>query len=116
MRVKSAVSRPPSEVRRNLATYQWGAKKLCSPTYGVKARFTCGQTTVEVLFCFECDILAVHASDRMREENFDFNRNALLKIARQTFPRDDEIRALKPNENEEQDRKRFYDELARKRE
>ena len=88
-------------------TYQWGVMKLCSVDYGVKARFIRGRSIVQVLFCFECDILEVTVDGKARNENFDFNHNALVRIIRQVFPADRRIRRLEENPDEEQGRENF---------
>jgi len=102
-----------SDVLLDFDTYQWTVTKLCSPDYGVKVRFLRGTSLVEVLFCFECDILAVTANGATREENFDFNHNALVKVVQEIFPRDEKIARLERNEDEQVERQEFLRTLAR---
>lgn len=96
-----------SRILLDFDTYQWGVVKLCSPDYGVKAHFTRAQSTIDVLFCFECDILEVSVAGNTHSENFDFNHNALAKLVRQVFPRDQKIQRLEINPDEQEAYKRF---------
>jgi hypothetical protein len=81
--------------------------KLCSVDYGVRARFIRGRSIVQVLFCFECDILEVTVDGKARIENFDFNHNALVRVMRPVFAGDQKIRRLKENPDEKQGREKF---------
>ena len=80
--------------------------KLCSPNYGLRLRFERGKDSVEILFCYECDILQVTHNGRIKEENFDFAHNKLVKAVQAVFPKDDAIRKLELND-EEQQRKEY---------
>jgi hypothetical protein len=107
---KSVSARSQKQLSRILLdfdTYQWGVTKLCVVDYGVKARFRRAKSEVEVLFCFECDILEIKLNGRSTAENFDFNHNALVKIMRQVFPRDKKIRHLDENRDEKKNREHF---------
>ena len=106
--VRSGLVHSLSKILLDFETYQWGVKKACSPNHGVKARFARGDSAVEVRFCFECDILEIVTNEKSREENFDFNRNALVDIAKSVFPRDSTVRSLEKNKEERQDKERFY--------
>ena len=93
-------------------TYKWTVNKMCSPEYGMKARFIRGGAVVEVLFCFECDILEITFAGKSRTENFDFGHHEFVAIAKKLFPKDSKIRELKRN-NPQQERQEFENELNR---
>ena len=62
--------------------YHWGVAKLCSPDYGIKARFIRGKAVVQVRFCFDCDILEITFDGKTRTENFDFSHGERLQRGR----------------------------------
>ena len=96
----------------DFSTYHWSVTKLCAPDYGLKLRFSRGTNAVDVRFCFECDILEITSAGQIRTENFDFNHNAFVSMAKRLFPKDQTIQKLE-KENEQQARKRFESELQR---
>ena len=83
-------------------TYVFGSAKGCKFTPGIGFRVWNGDTAaVEVVICFDCDELIVHApkasdgSIRGAMEDFDPARPALVRLAKEAFPEDKEIQALK---------------------
>ena len=78
------------------STYEWDAAKACMPVYGVRIQFKLGAEEVDVLFCFECDILGVYDNGApMGGEDFDDAREEILSVIRKLFPDDADIQALK---------------------
>ena len=82
-------------------SYEWGAGKLCSPDYGLRLRFLRGRDVVEILFCYDCDILQITHAGRIKEENFDFAHNKLVEAIQRAFPKDEIVRALKTNDEKQ---------------
>jgi hypothetical protein len=77
-------------------SYLWNAAKACIPQYGVRMSFFRGNERVDVLFCFECDILVVFHNGRLTGGgSFDYAHNALLDDVKRLFPDDAAIQALK---------------------
>mgnify|MGYP006969408098 CR=1 FL=1 len=76
-------------------TYGWDFAKGCEPDFGVRIRFTKGKETVDVFFCFGCDILAVYFNGkRTGDEDFDDARPAFVAAAKALFPKDEAIQGL----------------------
>ena len=71
-------------------SYVWGMMKGCIPDYGARLRFTRGNDVVEVLLCYECDMLQVTfngvvQNGQLQGENFDHAHNALVKALQAVF-------------------------------
>ena len=78
------------------STYLWDLGKGCEPDYGVRVRFVQSDDTVDVLFCFACDILSVYFNgDLVGGEDFDDARLKMVAIMKELFPQDDVIQSLK---------------------
>jgi hypothetical protein len=110
--ISKIAARQLTKILLDFDTYYWGAMKLCDPDYGAKVRFSRGGKIVEVLFCFECDILEVTANGATRHADFNFNHNALAKIFKRIFPRDGKIQTLQINEHEREERDDLLRRLA----
>lgn len=75
--------------------YRWDTAKGCEPDFGVRIRFQRGNDAVDVLFCFDCDILGVYDNGvAVGGEDFDDFRNRLLVIVKDMFPDDEAIQSL----------------------
>jgi hypothetical protein len=84
-----------SKILLDASIYEWDSAKLCEPDYGVRIQFSEGDNTVDVLFCFECDILAVYHNGRpVGGEDFDDARSRLVSIVQKLFPNDEIIQSL----------------------
>lgn len=78
------------------SSYGWDNAKACIPTYGVKLDFTRGNDHLQVLICFECDILSCWLNGQLAGGgDFDPIRTDLVHIVQSIFPNDAEIQALK---------------------
>ena len=78
------------------STYGWDYAKGCIPDYGVRIQFQHDSHEVDVLLCFECDILSVyHNGKAVGGEDFDDGRPQLVKIVKTVFPDDQVIQSLK---------------------
>ena len=51
----------------NPRSYGWNLAKLCIPTYGVRLTFEADGGAVDILLCFECNILAILRGNGMRK-------------------------------------------------
>jgi hypothetical protein len=99
------VLRPPEtrgliDILMSDTTYRWGAASGCKPTPGVAARLRAGTSKVFVILCFECDELQVvrreaggHEAADVRH-NFLPGRPALVRLAKEAFPKDRAIQAM----------------------
>lgn len=75
--------------------YLWDLAKGCDPLYGVRLEFKRKDETVDVVFCFQCDILSVYHNGVAGEsEDFDPIRPALVPLMKKIFPKDGEIQSL----------------------
>ena len=76
-------------------SYGWDFVKACIPTYGVRLTFEADGGAVDILLCFECDILAIFIDGTaIGGEDFDDIRPALVQAVKQIFPDDVELQAL----------------------
>jgi hypothetical protein len=79
--------------------YLWDLAKGCDPLYGVRLEFKRKDETVDVVFCFQCDILSVyHHGASVASEDFDPLRPALVPLVKKIFPKDGEIQSLAPQQ------------------
>jgi hypothetical protein len=93
----------PREIRTRVSTalladdsYGWDYAKPCVPRYGVRLTFIRGTERVDILFCFECDTLAVFHNDSVSGgEDFDPARPIFVKAVKVLFPQDKVIQKLK---------------------
>ena len=77
-------------------TYKFDVAKGCEFLPGVALRTTAGKQPVVILLCFGCDELAIYVGGkRVGHEDFDNARGKLAALAKQIFPKDDEIQSLK---------------------
>jgi hypothetical protein len=77
-------------------TYHFDRAKGCEFLPGVALRTTAGKQEVVILLCFGCDELAIYVSGkRVGHEDFDNARGKLAALAKQIFPKDEEIQLLK---------------------
>jgi len=76
-------------------SYLWETVKGCMPEYGLCLSFFRGDNRVDVLVCFECNILLVTLNGTVSGgEDFDAIRPLLVRIAKAAFPADSVIQAL----------------------
>jgi len=77
--------------------YEWESAKGCIPTPGVKLSFRSPEHVVDILFCFECDILSVYRdNERMSGGNFDHGRRRFVQWLQRQFPDHPDIQKLDP--------------------
>lgn len=75
-----------------------GSAKACIPQYGVKLSFSRANDRVDVLLCFECDIMATFrngAGEMESGQSFDDGRAELLRLVKLLFPDDRLIQSIK---------------------
>lgn len=76
-------------------SYEWDVAKGCMPIYGVRVQFLEEDQSVDVMFCFECDILTIFRNGKITTgEDFDTIRGRLLEIIKPLFPDDELIQGL----------------------
>jgi hypothetical protein len=73
----------------------WDEGKGCKPSPGVLLRFSNGSGTIDIAFCFECNMMFTYeGSDPVYGANFDYSHNALLKYFVNLFPLDTDLPKL----------------------
>ena len=81
-------------------SYQFNSAKGCIFDPGVAFRVWKGDEHVDVLLCFTCSEFIVYVPEaggkaRRAGEDFDDNRAAFVRLAKEAFPGDAKIQALK---------------------
>jgi hypothetical protein len=95
----------PAEFASNISaalvdpdSYGWNYAKPCIPQYGVRLVFDRGGDRVDVLLCFECDILAVAYNGTFTGgEDFDPVRPVFVRAVKAVFTNDRVIQGLVAN-------------------
>lgn len=83
------------EVLSDVNSFGWDYAKGCLPTPGVRLQFSDGEITIDVLLCFECDILGTFENGSLvGGEDFDEARPKILEIVKRLFPDDKIIQSL----------------------
>ncbi len=83
------------------STYPRGdAPKACDPVPGYMLRFTAYGRSVEVCFCFECNILFTYrGSESIWYANFDESEKEIAALFLKVFPADEDLRRIAAKEN-----------------
>jgi hypothetical protein len=77
-------------------SFKLDSAKGCVPVYGVQIRFTKDRQTLDLLFCFACDIFLTYLNGkRVGGEDFDPIRPQIVAIMKSLFPKDDVIQKLR---------------------
>lgn len=100
--IASGPLQPTAEQARQLQavltardSYLYDIAKSCEPIFGIRATFTRGDQQVDVVFCFECMILAVYQHNQyVAGANFDPVNDQLAAIMKTLFPDDEAIQSL----------------------
>ncbi len=75
--------------------YGWDYAKGCIPFWGVRLAFYRGADRIDILLCFQCDILSVSLNGTQAEyEDFDPIRPNLVRAIKEIFPNDPTLQAL----------------------
>jgi hypothetical protein len=73
----------------------WDEGKGCIPSPGVMLRFIRDTGSVDIAFCFECDMLFTYqGSEPIYGANFDYSHNSLLTYFVKLFPTDPDLPKL----------------------
>ena len=94
--VPAAIGSDLSQALCDERSYLWEAAKGCgAPRYGVRITFHRADSQVDILFCFECDILMVaHDGAITGGEDFDSIRPILVRCVKTLFPADGVIQSV----------------------
>lgn len=93
----SPVSSQLRDVLLNPHIYGWNSWKGCGPTFGVRIQFATLEDNVDILFCFDCNILSVYQNGKIvawGEGDFDSGREPLVKAVKALFPDDELIQSM----------------------
>jgi len=101
IKLNGNVARAFSEALVDFDSYAWTESKLCLPSYAVRLRFTRNRDLVEIMLCFDCDILQISHRGYTKEENFDFAHNRLAEAIKRAFPHDQLIQAIESRDEQE---------------
>jgi hypothetical protein len=88
------ISLPPeiqqklSKILSDNSTYGWDMWKPCLTDYGARLVFKRGKEQAVIDLCFSCNILSISSASTHTTEDFDDARAALLKIIKESFPKD----------------------------
>ena len=77
--------------------YGWDYAKGCVPEWGARLSFYRGTDRVDILLCFQCDLLMVSLNGTQTTgdvEDFDPIRPQLVRAVKAIFPNDPELQAL----------------------
>jgi hypothetical protein len=96
VRVPSDVASHFSKGLTRESTYpRWEEPKTCDPRPGFMLRFTGSGRSVDVVFCFECQILFTYrASEPIWYANFDGSTKVIAGLLLQIFPKDPVLTSL----------------------
>ena len=96
VRVPSSIaSRFSHGLTRESTFPRWEEPKVCDPRPGFMLRFTSGGRHVDVVFCFECQILFTYrASESLWYANFDGSTKAIAGLFLQIYPNDPVLSSL----------------------
>ena len=84
------------EILLDPESFDWENQKSCIVTPGVKVSFQDSSHLVEIVFCFECDILVVYRDNElMSTGNFDYVHGALVEWLQREFPENPIIQELR---------------------
>ena len=83
-----------SEILLDSSSYSWGTRKSCIPRDGVRVHFQVEKESVDMLICFECNLLVVNHDGTEVSANFD-RAPALMREIRELFPNDPAIADLR---------------------
>jgi hypothetical protein len=96
--VPAAISSELSKTLSAAGSYGWDYAKGCAPRYGVGITFRGSVNRIDVLFCFECDVLLVARDGSIiGGEDFDDIRPSLVRAVKVLFPSDSVIQNLREN-------------------
>jgi hypothetical protein len=82
------------------SSYEWDIATMCLPDYGVVYHFQSGGHSVHVAFCFKCNMVGVFDGDNdaSNQVNFEYQfdpmRRQMITLAKELFPKDEEIQKL----------------------
>lgn len=77
-------------------TYEREIALGCEPVFGVRTTFAHEKNRVDVVYCFDCDLLAVYLNDkRVGDGCFAPGRAKLVALTKTLLPKDEVIQGLK---------------------
>ncbi len=83
------------ELLLDSANYDWDYAKGCIPDFGVRVQFQHESDSIDVLFCFECNLMVVfHNEKPVGGEDFDKARREIVAIVKGLFKDDKAIQSL----------------------
>ena len=93
--LSAAESRAVRDALGTQQAYLWETAKACLPRWGARLGIRGVSTELDVLLCFECDILSVFRDgERVAGEDFDPVRSDLVRAVKSAFPSDPVVSRL----------------------
>ena len=94
--VPAAIAAEVSKVLTSTDPHGVQEARGCTPRFGVRMTFRGAENRVDVLLCFECNLIAVNLNGSfVGGEAFDYIRPVLVRAVKSLFPDDDAIQALR---------------------
>jgi hypothetical protein len=88
-----------ANILKDDSNYEWGFNKQCGFNPGIGYRIWSGNASFIVVICLQCDDIGVIPDEtnptNIHIQSADHARPALLQLAKQAFPDDKELAALK---------------------
>lgn len=89
------------KILRSPSSYRWNVASSCIPDYGVLLNFHSDQRSVQLAFCFNCDLMGVFSGEETPVKRvsagtiFTPMRAQLVPMMKTLFPNDRNIQELK---------------------
>ncbi len=94
-RIKSALQDQLSRVVIDLPIYAFG-EVGCGPDFGYRVQFSHDRSNVDILFCFNCNILMVYVDGKaVGGGHFAHDNGRILKVMKKIFSNDSLIQSLR---------------------
>lgn len=84
-----------AEIVTSPRTYEFEVAPACEPIFGVRTTFVDGDTTVDIVYCFDCNLLTVYRNGKqVGDAYFAPGRKQLVAMMKELLPKDKAIQTL----------------------
>lgn len=84
-----------AEIVTSPRTYEFDVAPACEPIFGVRTTFVDGDTTVDIVYCFDCNLLTVYRNGKqVGDAFFAPGRKQLVAVMKELLPKDMAIQRL----------------------
>ena len=96
LQVEAQLARQLAAVVTKYETYDREVAPACEPVFGMRTTFSAGDSTVDVVYCYACNLLTVYHNGKVVGDGyFAPGRKELVALAQKLLPEDKDIQALK---------------------